>query len=166
MNVKFTFEELTTLLTQIEAVLNSRPLVSLPSDDDGIEALTLGHFLIGRPLDFIPDHLSSYGSLSILRLWHLVQALVCPFWKRWSTEYLVALRKCNKWHSRHRNVYIRDIVLVQEDNLIPSKWPLARVTQVHVGPDGVIRVVVIKTAQGTYTRPVNKVVVLLPMNKH
>ena len=42
MNVKFTFEELTTLLTQIEAVLNSRPLVPLPSDDEGIKALTPG----------------------------------------------------------------------------------------------------------------------------
>ena len=164
--MKFTVEELTTLLTQIEAVLNGRPLVPLPSDNDGIEALTLGHFLIGLALESIPDPSSLYGSLSILRHWHLVQALVRHFWKRWSTEYLVALRKCNKWHSRHRNVYIGDIVLVQEDNLIPSKWPLARVTQVHVGPDGVIRVVVIKTAQGTYSMSVNKVVVLLPMNEH
>ena len=48
MNVKLTFEELAThSLTQIEAVLNSRPLVPLPSDDDGIEALSPGHFLIG-----------------------------------------------------------------------------------------------------------------------
>ena len=83
MNVKFTFEELTTLLTQIEAVLNSRPLVPLPSDDDGIEALTPGHFLIGQPLESIPDPSSSYGSLSILRCWDLVQALVRHFWKRW-----------------------------------------------------------------------------------
>ena len=134
--MEFTFEELTTLLTHIEAVLNS--IINLPSDDDGIKALTPGHFLIGRPLESIPDPSSLYGSLSILRRWHLVQALVCPFWKRWSTEYLVALRKCNKWHSRHRNVCIGDIILVQEDNLIPSKWPLARVTQVYVGPDGVI----------------------------
>ena len=93
--MKFTFEELTTL----EAVLNSRPLVPLPSDYDGIEALTPGHFLIGRPLESIPDPLSSYGSLSILRRWHLVQALVHHFWKRLSTEYLVTLRKRNKWHS-------------------------------------------------------------------
>ena len=49
-NIKLTFEELSTLLTQIEACLNSRPLVPLPSDDDGIEALTPGHFLIGQPL--------------------------------------------------------------------------------------------------------------------
>jgi len=54
-SVKLTFEEMSTLLTQVEACLNSRPLVPLPNDDDGIEALTPGHFLIGQPLQALPD---------------------------------------------------------------------------------------------------------------
>ena len=37
-NARLTFEE--NVLTQIEACFNSRPLASLPSDDDGVEALT------------------------------------------------------------------------------------------------------------------------------
>ncbi len=54
-DVKLTYEEFSTLLTQIEACLNSRPLVPLPNDDDGIEALTPGHFLIGKPLAAFPE---------------------------------------------------------------------------------------------------------------
>ena len=54
-DVKLTFEEFTTILAQVEAVLNSRPLVSMPCDDDGIEPLTPGHFLIGKPLESLPD---------------------------------------------------------------------------------------------------------------
>ena len=44
--VKLTFKEFTTILSQIEACLNSRPLVPIECDDDGVDALTPGHFLI------------------------------------------------------------------------------------------------------------------------
>ena len=47
--VLLTFEELTAVLTQIEACLNSRPLTPLPHSEDGIEALTPGHFLVAAP---------------------------------------------------------------------------------------------------------------------
>ncbi len=86
-STKLTFEEATTVLTQVEACMNSRPLVPLPFDDDGVEVLTPGHFLIGRALSSIPDGSFSYRSLSLLKRWHLVQALVRHFWKRWQFEY-------------------------------------------------------------------------------
>ena len=67
-NVKLTFQELTTVLTQIEACLNRRPLVSLNSpDDDGIEVLTPDHFLIGHPLCSLPDPSFSFRRVSLLR---------------------------------------------------------------------------------------------------
>ena len=160
-NVKLTFEEFSTLLAQIEACLNSRPLVPLPNDDDGVEALTPGHFLIGRPLESLPDPVESYRSITLLRRWHLCQAIIRHFWKRWSTDYLASLRKFTKWHSPARNVQVGDVVLLQEDGLLPQKWLLARVIQVHPGKDGIVRVVTVKTKTGTYKRPVTKVAPLL-----
>ena len=74
--VRLTFEELSTVLAQIEACLNSRPLVPLNTpDEDGIEALTPGHFLIGRPLYALPDPSSSYCQLSLLKRWEFESAL-------------------------------------------------------------------------------------------
>lgn len=65
------------MLTQIEACLNSRPLVPLPDSDEGIEALTPGHFLRGRQLKALPDSSLTYpDSLSLIRLWQLCQGLI------------------------------------------------------------------------------------------
>ena len=101
-STRLTFEELTTVLTQVEACLNSRPLVSLPSDGDGVEALTPGHFLIGRPLEALPDPPSACQSITVLRRWSLCQALTRHFWKRWSTDYFASLRRFSKWHVSSR----------------------------------------------------------------
>ena len=161
--VKLTFEEFTTVLTQIEACLNSRPLTPVSSpDDDGILALTPGHFLIGKSLTSLPDSQLSYRSVSLLKRWHLCQHLVRHFWERWSKEYLTTLNKYNKWRFPARNVAVGDIALLQESGTTPANWPLARIVQVHPGQDNLVRVVTVKTSQGTYTRPVAKIAILIP----
>ena len=160
-NVRLTFEEMTTVLAQIEACLNSRPLVSLPPDDDGIDALTPGHFLVGRPLTALPDPALAFRSMSILSRWHLCQALVRHLWQRWSVEYLSSLQRVSKWRHPSRNLRVGDIVVLREDNVTPMNWPIARVMKTHPGQDGLVRVVTVKTSTGTYRRPVVKTVLLL-----
>ncbi|GFY21094.1 putative gag-pol protein [Trichonephila clavipes] len=49
------FEELSTLLCQIEACINCRPMFPLSSDPVDMRALTPGHFLIREPLLEIPE---------------------------------------------------------------------------------------------------------------
>ncbi|XP_015125028.1 uncharacterized protein LOC107046823 [Diachasma alloeum] len=68
-----TFEELSTLLTQIEALLNSRPLQALSEDPDNVLCLTPAHFLIGEALITLPE--PSLDDLNVERLsrWQLIQ---------------------------------------------------------------------------------------------
>ena len=157
---KLTFEELATVVTQIEACLNSRPLVPLASDEEGLEVHTPGHFLIGWALEALPDPSFSLNSrnLLLLRHWELCQAVIRHFWKRWSTEYVTNL---NCWFNPSRNLCPRDLVLLQEESIVPTKWPLARVMKVHPGRDGFVRVATIKTNTGLYTRPVTKLALLM-----
>ena len=78
----------------------------------------------------------------------------CPaFWKRWSSEYLTSLRKTYKWHQHARNIAIGDVLLIREDGLVPTKWPLARVTEVYPGKDHIVLVVWVKTNLHRNLRP-------------
>ena len=81
------------------------------------------------------------------------------FWKRWSAEYVKELLKFNKWNFSSRNLQVGDVVCVHEDGLVPTKWPLARITAVD---DGLVGVVTLKTHKGSYKRPANKIALLLP----
>ena len=112
---KFTYEELATIVTQIEACLNSRPLTPINcADEDGLDVLTPGHFLIGRPLEAVPDQMDRPQTPSLLKKWNLCQAMAREFWYRWSSEYIRLLNKNNKWRRNQRNMQVNDIVLVKD----------------------------------------------------
>lgn len=159
-----TLGELQTLLCQIEACLNSRPLSPLSSNPSDLEPLTPAHFLIGGPITLPPGPELTSQQISRLRRWRLVQKLVQSFWERWVVEYLPQLQVRGKWTTTSKPLEINDIVIVKEDNLAPCKWRMARVTNLHPGNDGHVRVVTIRTASGTVTRrPVVKLS-RLPIN--
>ncbi len=98
------FRELYTLLTEVEATLNSRPLTPLYSSDaDGHLTLTPGHFLVGRPILAPPSHLASQVKLTNLRRWQLIQRLAHDFWVAWKSKYLQYLQRRDVWQSGHHN---------------------------------------------------------------
>ena len=163
--VKLTYEEMSTVLCQIESALNSRPLTPLHDNEDGIEALTPGHFLVNRPLQALPDAPITVRSLSLLRRWQLCQSLVQHFWKRWSTEYLSQIGKFYKWQYPTRNVQVGDLVVIKEDAPLRNRWPLARVLTVYPGKDDLVRVAEVKTVDGKYTRPTTKLAVIMPVEE-
>ncbi|KAK2577588.1 hypothetical protein KPH14_000905 [Odynerus spinipes] len=63
---RLTNEEFLTVCAQVEVILNSRPLVAPSSDPTDLEALTPGHFLIGRTLTAVPEH--DFTPLPLTRL--------------------------------------------------------------------------------------------------
>ena len=54
-DILLTFEASVTLLTQIEGLLNSRPLQPLSEDPEDVNALTPVHFIIGKALNSVPE---------------------------------------------------------------------------------------------------------------
>uniref|UniRef100_A0A1Y1N7Y6 Integrase catalytic domain-containing protein n=2 Tax=Photinus pyralis TaxID=7054 RepID=A0A1Y1N7Y6_PHOPY len=155
-----TFEEMSTLLAQVEACLNSRPLQALTDDPDDLSVLTPGHFLIGGPPATIPE--PSLADISVNRLsrWQLIRQQYEHFWQRWSHEYLHEFQTRSKWQTREPQVKIGDLAVLKNELQPPSKWVLARIIDVHPGQDGVVRVVTVRTATSTFKRPIVKLCLL------
>lgn len=154
-----TFEEMTTLLARIEAILNSRPLGDFSSDiRDGTDMLTPGHLLVGRPLVSPPEEILEERDLNIGARWKRVQAHAQLFWRRWSREYLHCLIQRQKWTRHAPNPKVGDIVYITGLATSPLSWPLGMIDQIHPSSDGVVRVVTVRTSAGTYTRPTNRLV--------
>ncbi|XP_063911207.1 uncharacterized protein LOC135128239 [Zophobas morio] len=157
----FNFEEMQTLLIQVEACLNSRPLTSISNDPNDLTPLTPGHFLVGTPLTAVPEDNVTTLPTNRLSRWQQISRTQQQFWKRWSAEYLGQLQNRPKWtKASHNNIKVDDLVVIKEDHTPPLAWKMGRVTTVHPGQDGLIRVVTVKTANGVTKRPVVKLCVL------
>ncbi|KAL0809184.1 hypothetical protein ABMA28_011410 [Loxostege sticticalis] len=155
-----TFEELCSLFTQIEAILNSRPLCPLSPSPTDLQPLTPGHFLIGRPLTALPaPALMEYNAHRLDRYQRLEQ-MRQHFWRRWSSEYVSELQQRTKWKTRCKDLQVDDLVLLKEDATPPLCWRLGRVDKIFPGSDGVPRVADVTTSRGMVRRALNRLCLL------
>ncbi|XP_011884025.1 PREDICTED: uncharacterized protein LOC105571160 [Vollenhovia emeryi] len=99
-----TYEEMSTLLSQVEAVLNSRPLSPLSDDPEDINALTPGHFLMGCAPATIPEPSLEFERQSHLSRWQLNRQMLESFWKRWSSECLQRYLAVYKWNRANPSI--------------------------------------------------------------
>ncbi|XP_055632589.1 uncharacterized protein LOC129773063 [Toxorhynchites rutilus septentrionalis] len=87
----FTMDQLLTIVVQIEAILNSRPLSPISESPDDLSALTPGHFLIGVPLLSIPEpDLTELNTNRLTRLQEMKRSIQ-DLWRRWSRDYVSQL---------------------------------------------------------------------------
>ncbi|XP_052567677.1 uncharacterized protein LOC128093865 [Culex pipiens pallens] len=161
-NTNVSYEDMSTLLTQIEMCLNSRPLVPIPSDPSDLEVLTPGHFLVGTNLQAVEELNLADVPDNRLSHWELTQKRFQRIWSRWYPEYLQQLQsRAVKGCKNPVTIVPGRVVLIKDDNLPPTQWPLGRITHVHPGKDGVVRVVTLKTATSdAVVRPVAKIALL------
>ncbi|GFX64765.1 integrase catalytic domain-containing protein [Trichonephila clavipes] len=103
-NLKMTLEEFVTIITQIEGILNSRPITPLSEDIDDLEVLTPGHFLIGRPITSISEPNLLDKTENTLSRWQKLTKIVQHIWTKWSRDYLNNLQQRNKWQYHKDNV--------------------------------------------------------------
>ena len=93
-NSILTYEEITTILCQIEQVLHNRPLMALTNNPDDIFALTLSRLVNDSRLDAIPQPClqKMYARGHPVKRFQALPQLLAQFWKRWSFEYVASLQ--------------------------------------------------------------------------
>ncbi|XP_075162510.1 uncharacterized protein LOC142235137 [Haematobia irritans] len=160
-NANLTFEQLATVLVEVEAILNSRPIAPMTDDPNDGSALTPGHLLIGTSLKAIPE-INVTDSGTTKKQWQQISDLKARFWKIFQRDYIVELQSRTKWSKPSRNLEVGALVLVHEDNTLPQKWLIGRVSAAVAGADGIVRVADIKTKNGIIRRAIHKLA-LIPM---
>ncbi|XP_041926339.1 uncharacterized protein LOC121690066 isoform X1 [Alosa sapidissima] len=163
-STRLTHEVLCTLMAEVTAILNARPLVPVSNDPENPYILTPSMLLTQKV--GVPPPPGDFTDRDLLtKQWRQVQALSNLFWNRWRQAYLSTLQSRKKWTRSHQNLQDGDLVLLKDNQAARNNWPLAVVTKAIPGTDGRVRKVELRTAnQGqskTYLRPVTETVLLL-----
>ena len=141
-------------MTQIEAVLNSRPLSWLSTDPADPSPLTPAHFLTLTPLRYLPAPPLDTESPNLLNRKRLLDLIVQTFWRRWHLEYLSQLQARQKWTKGCANIQPGTLVVLRQDNTPTLLWPIGIIEAVMPASDGVVCVARVRTPTGSYTRPI------------
>ena len=167
-NARLTFEELETILVEIEAVLNSRPLTY--SHDELSEPLTLsmlvtGKLLLNKNNDVLYDvTVADEDTNTLNRRARYLCKLLSYFRGRWRREYHTSLRKhhnCLLTKKLVRPVQCGDIVYVYDEKIKRQLWNIGRIKELLPGTDGQVRSAIVRTMDKS-KKPVN---VIRPVQK-
>ena len=144
-NAKLKFDELLTVLIEIECTLNNRPLTYIYDEVD-CQPLTPSHLMYGRRLMNLAEGANGVSngfeedeSNHTKRFLYLMKKLN-HFWSRWRREYLVDLREMHKNNGiKESDIAIGDVVLIKEDNVKRGQWKMGVVNDLIKGKDGITR---------------------------
>ena len=107
-----TFEEFATVVTEIEAILNSRPLLTKHSHpQNGSSIITAGHFPIGRPLKAHQDHSSKISHWLTERGGSLSVILFKAFGGAGEHSISSFCKNFSKWRATRPNLQVGDVVV-------------------------------------------------------
>ena len=154
---KLTYEHYHTLLTQIESILNSRPLTAMSADPADLIPLSPSHFLLGGVAEGVIDPPVTHIAENCLSVYQNLQRMRQHFWNRWSREYLNGLQMRHRRSTGVTSPFVGQLVLIVDESTPPLVWPLARITELHPGSDGVCRIVSLRTVRGNTKRAVTKI---------
>ena len=148
-------DEFRTAIGRVAALLNSRPITRV-KEENSIQILTPNHFLIGR----LGGAVSTADLDNPVERWKRIHSIIDKFWKQFLQEYIPLLSKRGKWHTAKENVQVGEVVLQLDPNTPRGQWKLAVIEEVFPSKDGRVRRCKIRSTNGSYERPITKLIPL------
>ncbi|KAK7939924.1 hypothetical protein WMY93_003250 [Mugilogobius chulae] len=144
-----TEEVLRTVLTEVENIINSKPLGYTSSDVADPDPITPNMLLMGRLDPCTPQVVYPATELLSRRRWRHSQALSDQFWIHFIRNYLPSLQSRSKWQQDREDICVDDIVLIVDQQHPRALWLVGKVTRVFPGVDGRIRSCQVQTTHYT-----------------
>ena len=155
-NAHLNYEELETILVEIESVINSRPL-SYVQHEELSEPLTPAHLMFGRRLKthIVQKDTPLDDKVSPTKRIKYVNGLLASCWKKFSSEYLTSLRERKEKRGVTPNIVTGQVVVIKDKIMPRNSWSLGKVIRVIRSTDGIAKGAVLKTKGGTMKRPMS-----------
>ena len=162
-NSRLTYEELMTVIQEIECVINNRPLTFL-YEEVGDEVLTPNHLVFGRKLNLeaIAEDSRNREEVEVVKQHKHINMVLSHFRTRWKEEYLKDLREHHKVSKGNGSVKIKrgDVVLIDDAPKSRILWKVGIIDEVNLSSDKEIRKATVRYKQNdvykSINRPVNK----------
>lgn len=149
-----------TVMCEVEAILNDRPITKLTDDLNDLEPLTPNHLLLLKGKPALAPGLFEPSDMYVKRRWKQVQYISDLFRKRWVQEYLPLLQERQKWNQRKRSLVTGDVVVIMDSSAPRGSWLLGKVLEVFADKRGLVRSVKLQTKTNIIERPVTKLCLL------
>ena len=159
-----------TVLRKAAMVVNSRPVGQKASEDpSGSKAVTPLHLMLGRGTMEVPEVRFDLQP-SLTRRLRQVEEAKEEFWRMWMAQIFQGQVLAYRWRKTHRDLMEGDLVLIKNENAAGVDYQRGRVKQTFKGKDGHVRSAEVEYKNAsekvfrTTTRPIQKLVVLKPMD--
>ena len=148
-NSKLTFEEMQTILCEIELILNNRQL-SYGTPTEFEACLTPNHLLFGHNLNICTTQTTNIScqEFDIVEKSSKINKIVAHFWNRWRKEYVVNLRESHRPLPVKRkgpSLMLNDVVLIHDEKIPKHLWEIGKVQEIYKGCDNQIRGALVRT---------------------
>ena len=159
-NAEITDEQLVTVLTGAESLINSRPLTYMTSNAKDVLPLTPNHFIHGQLGGELAPEIDETSGVNPIKRWRRTQEIIHHFWKRWLQEWLPGIGTRNKWQKETTDIAENDVVFVISPDTKRGQWPLGRIAEVVPGKDKHVRRVKVLVDGKVVERGINRIIKL------